>query len=251
MRLVLAMSIMALVVGERLSAAVDTLRDTSDVVDAVIYSWSDCNPETVGEDCRRYNGGRVVNMGVGNQGFDLERRIVVSLPGWDGTVPDSSHFLIYCYTQLNSTPRNILMYPLTSPFLEGNESAYGLGDYPDPDSGATWMHRYLDYGQADSASWETPGGDYTTSVGCTTLVDKTGRYFAFREFNRILEYWDSTGHSYGFILINENLFPSGTSNKVIKSSEAGQYYWPMVLMFHSDSSTAVPVRRKHACGQLF
>ncbi len=214
------------------------------MVDAVIYSWSDCNGEVTGEDCRRYNGGGVYNMGVGLLGSAQDRRILFRLTGWDGVVPDSSEFKVYCYVQSSILQRRIFLYPLTTPFIAGNEAAYGLGDYPNPDSGVTWLHRYLDTGDGDSLLWNNAGGDYTTMVACTTMINGTGQYFSFRNFNRILTYWDTGGANYGFILINQNELPVNLSAKILKSSESGPGYYPLLLLYTGDSVTTSPRRRR-------
>ena len=219
---------------------VDTLQDTSEVQDAVIYSWEECNGEVSGENCRRYNGGKVVNIGVGKSAGIKENRVLFRLPGWNDTLPDSSIFKVYCYTELDTVDRRLFLYPLTRPFFEGSENAYALGDYPDPDSGATWLHAYLDDGDTDSVLWTEAGGDYVTSVACTTTITGTGQYFAFTGFDRILNYWDTSGACGGFILINENASPSSSSLKVIKSSESGSGYAPLALLYYSDRS---PLRR--------
>lgn len=231
-------------------AAVDTLKGTSDMVDAVVYSWSDCNGEISGENCLRYNGGGVYNMGVGLLGSSQDRRVLVHVPGWDGSLPDSSEFKVYCYVQSGILQRRIFLYPLTSPFIVGNESAYGLGDYPDPDSGVTWLHRYLDAGDADSLSWDTPGGDFTTAVACTTTISGTGQYFSFRNFNRILEYWDTTGANFGFILVNENDYPYSLSAKILKSSEAGPGYYPLLILYTADTISTGTSRRRRIVSSL-
>ncbi|MFH1688573.1 MAG: hypothetical protein ABIE70_13770 [bacterium] len=215
-------------------SAVDTLRDTSQVQDAVIYSWESCNPEVYGEDCRRYNGGGLINMGVGKSGGIAEIRALFALPGWNDTVPDSAELLVYCHVESDTVDRELYLYPVTTQFYEGTESAFWLGNYPDPDSGVTWHHAWLDDGDHDSLNWTTAGGDYTTGVACTTLITGTGAYFSFGHFERILNYWDTSGNDFGFIIINANAVPSSTSKKVIKSSEAGSGYAPLVIMYQSE-----------------
>ena len=75
---------------------VDTLKGTTDIEDGVIYSWVDCDGEQTNEDCRRYNAGSITNLQVGNSSVLRERRALIKLPGWNGTVPDSAKFLVYC-----------------------------------------------------------------------------------------------------------------------------------------------------------
>ena len=67
--------------------AVDTLRGTSDTEDCTIYSWANCNSEVSEEDCRRYNAGGITSLPVGLSGPGQERRALLRLPGWDGTIP--------------------------------------------------------------------------------------------------------------------------------------------------------------------
>ena len=231
------------VVVTRVWGSVDTLRDTIDVQDCVIYSWEWCNPEIFNEDCRRYNGGGLINMGVGKSSGIAENRILFMLPGWNDTIPDSAELKVYCSAETDTLDRKLYLYPVTSQFYEGNELAYALGDYPDPDSGATWYHAYLDDGDNDSLNWTTVGGDYTTSVACTTTITGIGDYHSFDHFERILNYWDTSGNDYGFIIINANEDPSIFSRKVIKSSEAGTGYAPLVVMYTGESSGR-PVRRR-------
>ncbi len=231
------------------SARVDTLKDTSDVEDCLIYSYENCDGEETGENCRRFNGGGVSNMGVGNDGFTDEKRVLFKLPGWNDTIPDSSELKVYCYIQGSILPRKLFLYPLTREFFESNENRHNLGYYPDPDSGATWLHAYLDVGDGDSVSWTSAGGDYTTGVACTTNITGTGQYFTMRNFNRILNYWDTSGTNYGFILINENDNPTINSQKIIKSSETGPGYYPLVLLYTADSC-AKTVRRSQVIRSL-
>ena len=221
------------------SARVDTLRDTSDVEDCLLYSYSNCDAEVFDEDCLRYNGGRVINMGVGNIGCCDEVRVIFKLPGWNDTIPDSSELKLYCYIQSSILSRHLIAYPLTRETFEGSENTHNIGDYPDPDSGATWLHAYLDVGDGDSVSWNNAGGDYNTAVACTVNITGTGQYYTMRNFNRILNYWDTSGNNYGFILINGNAISPGNSRKIIKSSESGPGYYPLVLMYTADSTQAV------------
>lgn len=226
-------------IGATVSARVDTLKDTSDFRDCILYQQISCNPEVTGENCQRFNGGRVINMGVGNIGCCDESRIVYELPGWNDTIPDSSELKVYCYVESHINWRYLIAYPLTKQTFEGDENQHNIGDYPNPDSGATWLHAYLDVGDADSVSWTSAGGDYNTAVACSVLITGTGQYFTMRHFNRMLTYWDTSGANYGFILINANDFPENLSKKVIKSSESGVGYYPLVLMYTADSTLAM------------
>ena len=220
-------------------AGADTLKGTAAIRDCTIHSWEDCNAEIFGENCRRFNGGGVVNMGVGNSGASCERRVLFQLPGWDGAMPDSSEFRVYCYVASSPLWRRLFLYPLTRGFCEGDENSYNLGYYPEPDSGATWEHAWLDVGDADSSCWTSPGGDFTTAVACTTTIDDTGCYFAFRNFNRILHYWDTCGVAHGFILVNENIDPANSSNKVIRSTEGDPATVPMLVLYTPDTCRIV------------
>ena len=225
-------------------ARVDTLRDTSEVYDAIIYGWRDCNSEITGENCLRYNGGAVAHMGVGKTAEDRESRVVFRLEGYGDSLPDSSEFLVYCHVEADTADRRVFLYPLLRQFFEGSENNYNLGDYPQPDSGVTWEHAYLDDGDRDSVCWSNPGGDYDSAYVCTTRVTGEGQWFVFKGFNRILNYWDSTGEAYGFILVNENAEPETTSRKTIKSSETGTMYAPMLLMYFADPPAFTSRRRR-------
>jgi hypothetical protein len=225
--------------GATASARVDTLKDTSDFEDCVIYSMANCNPEETGENCQRYNGGGAYNMGIGNNGCCDEQRVVCWLPGWNDTIPDSSEMMVYCFVEVGSHSRRLIAYPLTTETFEGDEAGYGIGYYPEPDSGATWLHAYLDVGDGDSLNWTNPGGDYTTAVACSVLITGTGQYFTMKNFNRILNYWDTSGSNYGFILVNSNDVPANLSKKIIKSSESGVGYYPLVLLYTADSTQAM------------
>ena len=219
-----------------IAATVDTLRDTSEVDDAIIYNYADCTSEVSGEDCRRFNGGRVVNLGIGGVGVGNSRRALLSFPGWDGIVPDSARLDIYCSSENDNVDRRFFVYPLTRQFLEGTEASYGVGDYPEPDSGVTWNHAWLDAGDSDSLNWNSAGGDFTTAIACTTTITTTGQYFSFDHFERILDYFDTSGNGYGIILINENAFPANSAAKVLKSSEAGSLFAPRLILFTASSS---------------
>jgi len=225
---------------------VDTLQDTSEVNDAIIYNYENCTSEVQGEDCRRYNGGKVVNLGIGSIGISTSRRALFSFPGWDGSVPDSAFLDVYCSAENDATDRKFFVYPLTSAFIEGTEATYGVGDYPDPDSGATWNHSWLDVGDSDSLNWNSAGSDYTTAVACTTTITQTGQYFRFNGFERIVNYWDTSGNDYGIVLINENAFPVNTAAKTIKSSEAGSTLAPLLILYNpSESARQYRRRRAH------
>lgn len=220
-------------------AAVDTLKGTWDIEDCIIYSWENCNSEITGEDCRRYNAGSITNLQVGISGTNRERRALFILPGWNGTMPDSSKLLLYHKGGADTVARKIFLYPVTTQFFEGTELAYNLGDYPDPDSGATWNHAWLDVGDGDSSNWSSSGGDYTTGVSCTLLVNDTGTYLTFDDFNRILNYWDTSGNDYGFILINENVFPSKTSLKTFGTTEGDSSKAPVVILYYRDEAAVM------------
>ena len=233
----ISLTVMAgIIAATTASARVDTLKDTSDVEDCLLYSYVNCDPEFYDENCQRYNGGRVINMGVGNYGCCDELRVVFKLPGWNDTIPDSSELKIYCYIQSGILSRQLIAYPLIRETFEGSENAHNLGDYPDPDSGATWLHAYLDVGDGDSVSWINAGGDYTTAVACSVNITGTGQYYTMKNFNRILSYWDTSGSNYGFILVNSNDILPNLSKKVIKSSESGPGYYPLVLLYTADST---------------
>lgn len=219
-------------------AAVDTLKGTSDIEDCIIYSWTSCNPDADFEECRRYNAGSITNLQVGLSGVTRERRALLKLPGWDGTVPDSSKLLLYHKGGTDALDRTIFLYPVTTQFFEGSEFWWNLGNYPDPDSGATWWHAWLDVGDGDSSNWSNAGGDYTTALACTLLADDTATYLSFDDFNRILNYWDTSGNAYGFILINENAFPGNTSMKVFGTTEGDSVKVPMVVLYYGDAVLA-------------
>ncbi len=222
---------------------VDTLQDTSEVNDAIIYNYENCTSELQGEDCRRFNGGRVINMGIGSVGIGANRRVLISFPGWDGSVPDSAFLDVYCSGENDALDRKFFVYPLTTAFIEGTEATYGVGDYPYPDSGTTWNHSWLDVGDSDSLSWNTAGSDYTTAVACTTTITQTGQYFRFNSFERIINYWDTSGNDYGIVLVNENAFPINSTAKIIKSSEAGLSFAPLLILYNP-SESAGPYRRR-------
>jgi len=231
------------------AAGADTLKSQVEIIDGTIYSWKNCNSEVYGENCQRYNAGGVRNLGVGRVGDD-ERRSIFGVPGWDGVMPDSSHLLLYCKAENDSNNRRVFIYPLTAGFIEGSELAWGWGDYPDPDSGVTWLHAWLDTGDRDSCGWSMPGGDFTSAVACTVLVSDTGRYVRTRSFNRVLSFWDSSGQDYGFIAINQNAAPSDHSLKVFGSSEGDTLCRPMVVLFYPDTMQAgTGVRRRRGTEQ--
>ncbi len=227
-------------------AAVDTLKDTTEIEDCVIYAFSNCNPEVFGEDCRRYNSGGVTSLTCGNTRPDNLRRILLAVPGYDGSPPDSAELLLFCHSESDTLDRRLFAYPLTREFYEGSEVLFGIGNYPDPDSGATWNHAWLDDGDNDSLSWVTPGGDFTTEVACTVTITGTGSYFGFRHFDRILNYWDTSGHDYGCIIVNENAEPASTSNKTFRSSEYGGNQ-PLLVLYHADD---ISTRRRRAAATL-
>ncbi len=217
-------------------AGVDTLKGTEEIEDGIIYSWADCNAEWGGEDCRRYNSGAITNLQVGINGAAKERRALVKLPGWDRVVPDSSTLLLYYKGGADTMERTIFLYPVTTQFFEGSEFDNNLGNYPDEDSGVTWYHAYLDEGDGDSVNWTNPGGDYITAVACTVTVSDT-HYYEIGDFNRILNYWDTSGNDYGFILINENAFPANSSIKTFGTTEGDTVRDPIVLLFYPSEMT--------------
>lgn len=229
-------------------AAVDTLKGTLDVEDCIIYSWADCNSEIYDEDCRRYNAGSITNLQVGISGPGWERRALLKLPGWDEKMPDSSKLLLYLKGEADATDRRIFLYPVTTPFFEGSELSWNLGDYPDPDSGATWYHAWLDVGDGDSSNWSSSGGDYTTAVACTLWANDTGVYLSFDGFNSILNYWDTSGNAYGFILINENAFPANTSMKNFGTTEGDISKVPMVILYYPGEAISRRLRMIKSLG---
>lgn len=183
-------------------------------------------------------------MGAGDSEIAEEKRALLFLPGWDEALPDSSRFGIFCILETDANDRKIFLYPLTTEAFVGTESSYNIGDYPEPDSGATWNHAYLDVGDGDSANWSTPGGDYTTGVACTALVTGTSQYFFFENFNRILNYWDTSGTNYGFVLTNENAFPSQSSLKTFRTTKGPDSTMPFAILYYPDSSQLSLRRRR-------
>ena len=226
-----------------ISADVDTLKGTSDIEDCTIYSYEDCDSETSGEDCRCYNSGGMIQLRIGNS-FSESHRVLARVPGWDETIPDSSKFMIYCIYESDAVDRKIFLYPITTHFYEGTESEALIGNYPDPDSGATWNHAYLDIGDGDSLNWSTTGGDYTTAVACTAIVTGIDQYFVFNNFNRILNYWDTSGNDYGFILINQNAFPANTTLKTFRATEGSNSQYPLLLLYTGETAQNNHRRRR-------
>ncbi len=243
----LALLLACLFVGDA-AARVDTLSDTSEVRDCVVYSYENCNSDIEGEDCRRYNGGDVINMGLGSSGPSKSRRVLMQFPGWDGVMPDSSVVRVFCVSEDDSLDRRFFLYPLTSGFCEGSEAAYTIGDYPEPDSGATWLHAWLDVGDGDSVMWNSPGGDYTTAVACTAVFRISQTYQTFRHFNRILNYWDTSATAHGIVLINENAFPANSAAKTVRSSESPPEHVPLLVLYYPDT-LKVTRRRRLICSQ--
>ena len=91
--------------------------------------------------------------------------------------------------------------------------------------------------------WNSPGGDYTTAVACTTVFSVPETYQTFNHFNRILNYWDTSGTSHGLALINENAFPANTAAKVVKSSEGPPEYVPLLVLYYPDTLQTTRRRR--------
>lgn len=228
------------------SAAVDTLKDTTSIHDTGIHSYADCAYEIVGENCIRFNAGGSDELWVGNDA-SREQRALMAFPGWDGALPDSSKLMLYCCDQRDALTRRVFAYPLTRPFIEGSETDRGAE--PEPDSGATWLHAFLDVGDLDSLLWTTPGGDYTTAVACTATVTDTGQYFAVERFDRLLAYWDSTGAFPGCVLVNEQAFPANASGKTFSASEDSAGNVPLLILHYPDSITTL-YRRRGAAARI-
>ncbi len=228
-----------------LTAGIDTLKGTSDIEDGMIYGYEDCDGEALGEDCRRYNAGGVPFMAVGTRSLGPHRTLI-SFPGWDGTVPDSAKLLLFCLLEDDPVDRQVFVYPLTAPFIEGTEDVAYVGHYPDPDSGVTWNHAWLDVGDNDSLLWTSPGAEFSTDVACTTTITDSNQYFAFDDFNRLLTYWDSSGENYGCILLGDAAFPANSSRKILSSSEDDISRSPLLILYTTDSTaiTELPRRRR-------
>jgi hypothetical protein len=159
--------------------AADTLKGTADIQDCIIYSYQNCNDEITGEDCRRYNAGSITNLQVGSTSAG-DRRAIIYFPGWNDSLPDSAQLQLYLKGWADEEWRNIFIYPLTKQGFEGSELSYNLGDYPNPDSGATWNHASLDVGVPCSLSWTSPGADYITTIADTIAVqDQEGYHTSF------------------------------------------------------------------------
>ena len=230
----LIVTLLLLLIPVSIPAEVDTLKGISDIEDGTIYSFEDCDNETSGENCLRYNSGGMIQLRIGNN-LEESHRVLVRIPGWDETIPDSSKFMIYCIYESDVADRKFFLYPITTRFYEGSESEALIGNYPDPDSGATWNHAWLDVGDGDSLNWSTAGGDYTTAVACTATVTSINQYFSFNNFNRILNYWDTSGNDYGFILINQNAFPANATLKVFRASEGSDSQYPLLLLYTGET----------------
>jgi hypothetical protein len=212
--------------------ASDTLKGTADIQDAQIYNWESCNPEVYGENCLRYNSGGIITFSIGNWSKTQGYRTLMWFPGWNDTLPDSAKLLLYCKYQSDNEGRNIFIYPVTKITFEGTEADYGIGNYPDPDSGVTWNHAWLDIGVPCSLSWTNPGGDYTVAIADTISITGTDQYFQSINFKHILTYWDTSGQNYGVILINQDALPSETSAKVFGSSENISSQQPLLILWY-------------------
>ncbi len=179
----------------------------------------------------------------------MERRAVIALIDFDGDLPDSARLELYCFREGDAADRRVFAYPLTAPFVEGTEFDYGYGNYPDPDSGVTWYHSYIDVGDADSSLWGEAGGDFTTAIACTAIVSDTDCWVGFDHFERMLAWWDSTGMPYGCILVNENVFPTNTTQKSFYASESSGGLGPRVVLYYRDAG-ATDWRRRRAAGAV-
>jgi len=243
MRLLLIIWLLVVSCPASSEARVDTIKGAANVEDALIYGYPTCDPEAYLEDCRRYNAGGVGRLSVGEDGID-ECRGLISLPGWDGLMPDSSTLLLYCCEEADAADRRVFLYPLSRSFIVGTENVNDVGAYPVSDSGVTWNHAWLDIGDADSLLWDNPGGDFQLAPACTTVVTSSGAVCAFRGFNRVLQYWDTTAGPNAVILIGAQEFPVNTSRKTFVSTEGVAAYRPALLLYHTDSTVAGSRRRR-------
>ncbi len=220
--------ILLLLTGSPALSAVDTLRGLTAVEDATLYNFLACDPEIEGEDCRRYNTGGLSTIMVGKNELD-DHRAVMRFPGWDRALPDSSVLELTCTAGDDTDNRRVFVYPLTRRFFEGDENVA----YPEPDSGVTWYHAWLDIGDSDSLSWTTPGGDYTAAVACTVLVSRPG-VCRVRPFNRILNWWRTNSADPGIVLINQNSFPANSARRSFGASEGTAELAPRLLLYYGD-----------------
>lgn len=226
-------TLLLLLSSEPASARVDTLRGTANIADATLYGFPNCDPELQSEDCRRFNTGSVPRLRVGSSEID-DHRAVMRFPGLGSQMPDSAVLMLYCTDEADTENRRLFIYPLTRRFFEGAELRLAIGDYPSPDSGVTWNHAFLDTGDRDSLRWTTPGGDFTTAVACTLTVTGSGSYQRAAHFDRLIEWWDTTGHDPGIILINENAFPANTAIKYFGSTEDIATHAPILILYYPD-----------------
>ena len=210
---------------------VDTLRGETEIEDATLYGYEDCDYERSGEDCRRYNAGSTLVLRAGND--DLKGHVaVMRFPTLAGDPPDSAALMLYCTLEKDTLDRRLFAFPLIRDFVEGTESRFEAGAYPTSDSGVTWYHAYLDINDLDSLNWTTPGGDYTTAVACTATVTDSDAWCRFANFERLLQFWDTSGYTPGICIVNEKTFPVNSSLKVMASTENGSEIRPMLLRYY-------------------
>ncbi len=224
-------TVLVLILARPALSFVDTLRGESEIEDATLYGYTNCDLERQFEDCRRYNSGSAPALKIGNA--DLGSHVaVMRFPTLAGDMPDSAALLLYCVEERDTVDRRLFAYPLVRDFIEGDESMNYIGNYPKPDSGVTWRHAYLDVGDLDSLNWTQPGGDYTIAVACTAVVSDTDAWCRFGNFERLLQFWDTSGYFPGICIVNENVFPINNSLKTMATTEEQSEVRPILLRYY-------------------
>jgi hypothetical protein len=122
-----------------------------------------------------------------------------------GSVPPGSTVISATLT-LNLSATNagavwVSIHRVQADWGEGAASSSGGGGVPSTPGDSTWRHRYY-----DGVYWDSPGGDFDSSVRAAALVDQPGFYSwgSTPEMVVDIQSWlDDPAGNYGWILIGD------------------------------------------------
>jgi len=133
-------------------------------------------------------------------------------------------------SRTNTGATNVQMRRVLADWGEGT-SAAGRGEgagAPATTNDATWVHRFF-----NSASWSTPGGDFSTTVSATTSVAGIGNYtWSGAGLVADVQAWvNGTSSNFGWILLG-NEVSTGTAKRLDSSENSTVAFRPSLVVLY-------------------
>ena len=140
-------------------------------------------------------------------------------------------------SRTNSGASNIQMRRVLADWGEGT-SAAGRGEgggAPSTTNDATWVHRFF---PSSVARWNTPGGDFSTTVSATTSVGATETFYTWSGAGLVadVQAWvNGTSSNFGWILLG-NEVSIGTAKRFDSSENSTVAFRPSLVIQYTPTA---------------